>query len=76
MHFGDTGRHIYVTFTDDLGRFYGENSPMKMIEAKNMGERMKQLDEMFGKVVARWTHYDASYRADLTYWPMPEGATN
>ncbi|UCF21477.1 MAG: hypothetical protein JSU87_08860 [Gemmatimonadota bacterium] len=75
IHFGDSGRVVYVTFTDDLSAYYGENSLMKLIEAKGMGERWQKMDELFGGTVHRWEHYEETLRMDLSYWPMEEGAT-
>jgi len=74
VHFGDTGRVLYVMFVDDLGKMYGEYDIMKLVEAKGMGERMKELDEKFNAVASRWDHYDSIFRRDLSYWPT-EGAT-
>ena len=76
VRFGDSGRTIYVTYIDDLSDYHGKNDMMKMIEAKNMGERWQGLDEQFNATVRRWDHYDMNYRRDMSYWPMPEGATN
>ncbi len=77
VHFGDTGRTVYVTFIDDLAAYYGENELMKLVEAKNMGERSEQLDDQFNAVTARWEHYNITYRPDMSYWPEPpQQATN
>ncbi len=75
IHFGDSGRVVYVTFVDNLSDFYGKNDIAKMIEAKGMGDRMAKLDEKFNTAVAKWKHYTAMYRRDMSYWPAPEQAT-
>lgn len=72
VHFGDTGRTIYVTFVDDLSKFYGENDLMTWLQKKNMGARAAALDKQFNAVTARWKHYNATYRADMSYWPQPD----
>jgi hypothetical protein len=76
IHFGNTGRVVYVTMIDDLSKYYGENDLMALVEASGLDERWQQLDELFGEVVARWEHRDIWHRPELSYWPMPEGATN
>jgi hypothetical protein len=75
VHFGDTGRVVYVTFIDDLSEYYGANNLEKVIEAKGMGARWQELMERMGAVVGRWEHNNATYRPDMSYWPT-EGATN
>lgn len=69
VHFGDSGRVVYVTFVDDLAKMYGEFDVSKLAEAKGMGERMQQLDQAFNSLVIRWQHYDSVFRRDLSYWP-------
>jgi hypothetical protein len=76
VHFGDTGRTVYVTFVDDLSDFYGKNDLYKMVEAKGLGERWMKLGEEFNATVRRWDHYVMNYRRDMSYWPVEEGATN
>jgi hypothetical protein len=76
VRFGDTGRTVYVTFIDNLADYYGKNDLMTMIEAKGMGERWEGFLEQLGKTVRSWDHYDMTYRRDMSYWPMEEGATN
>ncbi len=71
VHFGDSGRTVYVTFIDDLAMFYGENDLMKWIEKKNMGARAEAFDQRFNAVTARWKHYTSTLRADMSYWPEP-----
>ncbi len=72
VHFGDTGRIVYVTFIDDLSKYYGENNLMAMIEAANMQEAWAAIDEQFNAVTLRWEHYNLMFRDDMTYWPEPE----
>ncbi len=76
VHHGKSGRVVYVTFIDNLSDYHGKNSLMKLIEAKNMSERWKELGEKFGAATRRWEHHDELYRRDLSYWPTPESATN
>ncbi len=71
VHFGDTGRTVYVTFIDDLSKFYGENDLAKLIEAKNLGARADALDQRFNAATVRWKHYNSMLRMDLSYWPEP-----
>ncbi len=71
VHFGDTGRTVYVTLIDDLSMFYGENDLMTWMEKKNMGARAEALDKRFNAVTDRWKHHTATLRADLSYWPEP-----
>ena len=76
VHFGDTGRVVYVTFTDDLAAYHGENSLINLIEAKSMGERWQKMGELFGQTVHRWEHHDETLRMDLSYWPVEEDPTD
>jgi hypothetical protein len=77
VHFGDVERVVYFTFCDDLGKFYGENSPERYFEAQEMGERAQKAEELFAAAVQRWEHYDAMLRRDISYWPVEEeGETN
>jgi hypothetical protein len=77
VHFGDSGRVVYVTFIDDLSEFYGANATMNLVEAKGMGEQFAKINEQFMAVTRRFTHYTAQYKADLSYWPEEEqAATN
>lgn len=71
VHFGDTGRTVYVTFIDDLSKFYGEYDLLKMIEAQNLGARAEALDKRFNEATARWKHYTSMLRMDMSYWPEP-----
>ena len=64
-------RTIYVTFIDDLSAYYGENDLMKLIEAKNQGERWEEIMAQFNNTVARFEHYNIAYRSDMSYWPTP-----
>lgn len=73
VHFGDSGRVIYVMLVDDLAKMHGEYDVAKMAEAKGMGERMKRLDQAFNSIVRRWEHYDSVYRRDLSYSPAEAG---
>jgi hypothetical protein len=76
VHFGDSGRVVYVTFIDDIEAYYGKNNLEKMIEAKNMGERWQKLVGQMNEVVRRWEHSNTAFRSDLSYWPELAGATN
>jgi len=76
VRFGDVGRTIYVTFTDDLSDYFGKNDLYTMVEAKGMGERWSELGDAFNATVRRWEQYIMQYRRDMSYWPMEEGATN
>lgn len=76
VHFGDTGRIVYVTFIDNLSDYYGKNAFETLVEAKGLGERASELNERFNAVVRKWRHSDATFRMDLSYWPPEEAATN
>ncbi|UCC84353.1 MAG: hypothetical protein JSW46_05325 [Gemmatimonadota bacterium] len=75
VHFGDTGRVVYVTFVDDLSTYYGANNLEKMIETKGMSASWQELTGRIDMTISRWEHNNAIYRPDMSYWPM-EGATN
>jgi hypothetical protein len=76
VHFGDSGRIVFVTFIDDIGAYYGMNNLEKMIEAKNMGERWEKLGAQMSEVIRRWEHSNSAFRSDLSYWPETMAATN
>ncbi len=76
VHFGDSGRVVYVTFIDDLAEYYGVNDMMALVEAAGATERMEALDARFNAIAERWDHYNMSFMPNMTYWPTEEMASN
>lgn len=76
IHFGDADRIVYVTYIDNLSAYYGANDFMKLVEAKNMGERAKDLDARFNAIAKRWEHHTITYKPRMSCWPEEEIPSN
>lgn len=72
VHFGDTGRAIFVTFYDSKEAYYGANSLDRLIAEKGAGEKWGDLLERLSAVMVGMEHGDAEMQAGMTYWPSSE----
>jgi len=75
-HFGDSGLATFVIWHDDPGAYHGANNIDNLVEKKMMGDRWSELMGRLAKTILGSQHGDQEYKPELSYWPMPEGATN
>ncbi len=75
VHFGDSGRMVFVTWFDDRASYYGENNLQKLIGEKNAFERWSQLRGRLPELVLDIREHDAIFRPRMSYWPEVEASS-
>lgn len=77
VHFGAKSDRVdFVIFADDRSKFYGENSFNALAEAAGESGTMQELFSRLTPTIVDWDHKEADYRADLSYWPIDDMASN
>ena len=69
VHFGDTGRTIWVTWYNDRMAYEGENSFEKLVEAKGAGAKVEEMVERWNKMIKRYEESTWTLRKELSYSP-------
>lgn len=69
VHFGDSGRFVFVTHFDSRQAFYGPNSWDALIARKKVQEKWADMLRRLALTISDAEHFDSQYRPDLSYWP-------
>ncbi len=73
VHFGATGRAVFVTFVDNLENFYGSKSLPRLIQQKKADQKWQALLARLAAVIDRSDESTIMYRPDLSFMP-PTGS--
>jgi hypothetical protein len=75
VHFGDSGRTVFVTWYDDRASYYGVNSLDRLLIEKEAMGRWGELLSRLPELVLDVSDRDATIKPRMSYWPGQEGGT-
>jgi nucleotide-binding universal stress UspA family protein len=75
VHFGDSGRTVFVTWYDDRASYYGVNSLERLLREKDALARWGELLSRLPELVLDLSDRDATIKPRMSYWPEQEGGT-